>query len=782
MKLSLRWISDHIQSCDWQSIDIDQLVADFNAKVAEIEHTLPVTDLLPAQVAAGRVIAREGERLTLTVPEWGEQVTLKARSDLPAALHADAAFLLRKTEDGIVLLSLKDLGLEKDGLLAALAIKDDQLAGDWRAQWENDDLLLDVDNKSITHRPDMWGHRGFAREIAALLGKKMKDEAPLLADLAVQTDLKTIAHDPDCKLTNQAPDGCAALAGLAVGAVNHVPCDVRTVSRFAKIDYRPINGLVDATNYVMADWGQPMHAYDADRVDGNQLTARMAQKGEELVLLDQSTLTLNENDIVVTDSGKILGLAGIMGGKDDSIGDATSSVLLESGCWHAASVRRTAARHKLRTESSQRYEKTLDPAMTVQAIARFMQVALEWGVVDALPHKKIQVVGSVPTPLTLLLPAAYVNDRLGFDVTAEQVTALLTPLAFEVAVDDAGDYQVTIPTFRSSKDVTGPHDLVEEIARQYGFDTMTPVMPSLPARASDIRPVLLQRQFKQFLAYGARMREQRNYAFYDQAVLEKLAWPLQEKLVLKNPVSQQARCLIDSLLPHLFGNVMENMADHESFSFFEWGTVWDETPETEHYQLAGVWYQKRGGLDFYSLKQIITDLCRIANVELTWQQAGEKNGQPWLDGYRGAVISVGDKSIGHFGKVNPLMVQRMGGLPETELYAFSLDGTFLQSQPLPAFNASGVRKHQHSTFDVSVMIPLAIGVAELEREIAAQSELVVDVRLIDFFEKKEWNDQRSVALRVTLSHDERTVSREENEQVRQLVIAALQAKGGELRA
>lgn len=784
MKLSLRWICDHLHDISWDTVNVKFLVEEFNAKVAEIEQVETVS-IATEKFFAARIVGRGSETMRLRVAEWDYTVDVPVRTDIPENVHPDAAVLVRKDGDGIAFVTLKELGVEKDGLLAPLRITDEQLMASWRSAWEAEDVLLDVDNKSITHRPDMWGHRGFAREIAALLQTSLISESEFVADVPQEHFESTTDAGASVVLKNHVPDRCSTLTALPLPTVHHVPSGIRMASRFVKVGYRPINALVDLTNYAMADWGHPMHAYDADRVASNTLRARMAEPGETLVLLDDSELILSQEDVVVDDGKKLLGLAGIMGGKDDSIGDATTRVILEAACWHAATTRRSAARYKLRTESSQRFEKTLDPGTAPYAIKRFVRLACEQGVIDALPKDAIAIVGAPVQPRVIELCHNYLCDRLGFGISPKRVVELLQSICFEVETDtvDMGSvYKVTVPSYRATKDVTGPHDLVEEVARLYGFENIEPTMPAMPKRASSMHEVMIVRKIKEYLAFGAHMNEQRNYAFYNEQVLTKLGWKSSQELALQNPVSQEAYRLVANVLPHLFANVMENMAGHERCSFFEWNRVWPTAADAERLQLAGVWYDKRGGLDFYALKQVVKQVCRLVGITPRWEKVQQAYGQPWLDAYRSARVMHGDTELGYFGKVDPLMVQRMGALPESEMYAFVLDGTILQSHVKAPYKVGAMSKYQHSSFDVSVMVWLERSVAELEAAVGAAHDLIVNVRLIDFFEKKEWTDRRSVAFRVTVAHDERTVSREEIEQVRTQVITVLEARGGQLRA
>ena len=740
MKISLRWLCDHL-AVEWRSIDVDTLVALFNTKVAEIEQV---------------------EQVSLDCSGW--------------SLSSAGMIVHTETQRPV---TYRDVHVDKEGNLPPVRTIGD--AHQLTTEWEADDVILEIDNKSITHRPDMWGHRGFAREIAALLDLPFKDKTEFLADLPVQYQQNGTAHAGSFTLQNDDPTRCSTLAGVHMPQLAMQPTDLRMLSRFVKIGYRARNATVDLTNYVMADWGQPMHAYDADRLSGNLLLVRRAREGEQLALLDDSVCELTAEDTIVADSEKTLGLAGIMGGRDDSIGDATTNVLLEAACWHASSTRRSAARHKVRTESSQRFEKTLDPAMTVEALQRFVFLAKQLNI-SHTTKGTVWATGDETTAPTITLTHQRIEDDLGIEISVDTVRSILHKLTFGIDVVVKGNettYTITVPTFRASKDITEAHDIVEEIARSYGFARITPTLPLLQKEPTDFEPTHRIRRIKEYLAYGAGMHEQRNYAFYDEPVLAQLAWTHRSDISLLNPVSAEATSLVSSLVPHLCKNIMENSADHDNLSFFEFNRVWGDEPESERYELACLWYAKRGGQSFFALKEHMMKVCDIAHVSPMWEKVTGANDM-W-DPAEAAQLRCGDTIVGHFGKLNPLLVQRMGGLPETTEYAGVLDGSFLRDNPTPAYRAHELSKYQASSFDVSALMPRTATVGACEKQIADCSPLITNVRLIDFFERKEWTDKRSLAFRMELGSMDRTLAKEEIEAVRQQVIAILTGLGGELR-
>ncbi|MDQ5940300.1 MAG: phenylalanyl-tRNA synthetase beta chain [Candidatus Dependentiae bacterium] len=776
MKISLRWLCDHIVGLPWQAVSVDQLMARFNAKVAEIEHVEHL--LVPiASFEAVRIVAADAQKITVQFPS-GATASLPFRSDVAQCHDPLAAYLVTTDGSEYRWAALNAVGLDKDGLIPALHITQADLAGGWRSQWEAEDIILDVDNKSLTHRPDMWGHRGFAREVAALFDTRLVDATQFCEEISV------VQSHPSVVVRNEVPAACSGVGGIRVDHIVQMACDLRATSRLINIGYRPRSAVIDMTNYAMADWGHPMHAYDAERMRGHTITVRFAQIGEKLLLLDDSSINLDAQDLVVADAEKIVGLAGIMGGKNDSVLSATTSLIFEAACFHASTIRRSATRHKLRSESSQRFEKTLDPMQIVSVLERCVSLARTWGVVRSAITNPI-VLLAPPRP-ALIVPVShrYIVNRIGAELTPSNIVDLLTsidiPTTYTTLSDDTV-YSVQVPSYRATKDISGPHDIVEEVARLYGFNNIVPSMPAVLQRASNLQPVMRERAIKNYLAYGAQMQEQRNYAFYNQQLLTQLGWEEPERLILRNPVSQDASALVSSLIPHLLGNVMDNMADVDRCAFFEWGTVWPAGNGSERKELAGVWYDKRGSFDFYQLKQAVTEICRLAGIKISWRVAPLMPEFQWLGRSPAALVLHEGVVIGVLGGINPVMIQKMGGLPESTVYGFVLNGSLLQNHPAPRYTVGQIRKYQHSTVDVSALVLKTSHVADLEGQLRSCSELIEEVSLIDFFEKKEWTDRRSVAFRLTLSHSERTLTREEVEQIRVKALEVLAANGGQLR-
>lgn len=780
MKVSLRWIFDHIHA-PYSSDTADHIVTLFNQKTAEVEHTHSIKWDMDIYALATIEHCIGADEVSCLIPEYGKKVILPMRALASQGSSSGVtAYLVTCVQEEWRWATLHDFGVEKEGMLPGIQVAPELLHGSWRMLVEADDVILEVDNKSLTHRPDMWGHRGFAREIAAFLELPFKEESEFLKALPTQLEQEGSVLCNGWTIENQAPAACSALVGATLSQVSVQPSLLPLLFRLLKIGYRPLNSVIDITNYVMADWGHPMHAYDASCINEKTLCARWAEYEEHLVTLDESECILTTDDLIIADTHKPLALAGIMGGKHDSVQKDTTTLFIEAGCFDAATLRRAAQRHKLRTESSQRGEKTLDPHSAIQALQRFISLSEKYRLGYVLTTPLFGVLKPIP-PRRLTITHDVIEKKVGITISSEQVYAILHRLCFVVTMPQEGEYTVIVPSFRATKDVTIAQDLIEEIARMYGFARITPTLPRLPLRPSDTRSVHTIRALKSYLAYGVGMFEQQNYAFYDESFLESIGWKETGGISLHNPLSENARRLVTSLLPHLCKNIIENKHESDSLRFFEIARVWGSGEGQEKRQLTAVWYEKRSTLTFYEVKMMLLPVFHLLGASITFVKA-DRHDEQWLDQSQAAHLLWNEKVVGHFGRFDRLMMNRMGLLPESTVFGLVLDiDTLLQASPTVS-RYTALPKYPSSSFDISMLIPLSLTVAYWQEKLSQLDPLIKEVVLIDFFEKEEWSDARSVAFRLTLLHTERTLYKDEIEAVREKVIAYITQQGARLRA
>lgn len=772
MKISLAWLFDHIDG-DLHKIDVQELVNQFNLKVAEIESFEKVI-LNPDHFAIARV-EKVNVMVEAFVPKFKKYVQLDLRSDLLSGSY----YLLKKNLDGWTWASGVDLGSCKENFLPELYFESDECASMWHEQVDLVDYILEVDNKSLTHRPDMWGHRGFAREVAALLDLNLLPQEHFLTNVPVQDFSDNfVANILNPISSSIKSSNCKRLATLYIKQAANLPSRLWIALRLFRVDMRGINNLVDLTNYVMLDWGQPMHVFDAKLISKNQLIARQATMGEKLELLSGEVLELNQQDLVIADGEKPISLAGIKGGALSGITLKTSSILLESANFEAVSVRRSAGRYKLRTEASTRFEKTLDPNQNIAALERFvkLQQAIE---PDLLVENYIVSLGAPAPTKTIQLSHAFIENRLGIAIEPDFVIKTLNKLGFNL-VDHGGVYQVQIPSWRASKDVNLAEDLVEEVARMWGYDNILPKLPNKVTQPGSLDAVFKIRQIKQYLSAGAGMHEVENYPFYDESFLQQIKWQPQQAVEIINPVSENWQRLVTSLVPHLCKNVQQNSHDYAELRYFEWGRIWypksDAKSALEMRVLAGVFF-KQTAVDFYEMKNFLQALFDILKLKIEWQKPSEPV-PVWWHPYQVASLMYQGKQVGLAGQLSQAW---MSNLCEGQIFAFELDGEFLLNQLTDAVKYQTPARFQSVCLDVSLLVPLLTTVSDLQVIIKKSDPLIYQVELIDSFQKAEWVDQKALTFRYYFVDREKTLSSEQIIQVQMQVAQNLQKNGANVR-
>jgi phenylalanyl-tRNA synthetase beta chain len=775
MKLSIAWIFDHIDS-NWKKLDIPELVTQLNRTTAEIESFQKI--FFDADRFALAEVIAVGSDVAVRCDEWKQDFTLPRRDDA----HVGALFIISRTAKAAGWTTLQEWHCSKDGLLPAMLVDEKNHAGGWKKEMPLDDYTFDIDNKSITHRPDLWGHRGFAREIAAMLGLELKSLENFLSDLPVEQhrwSAQASKNEPiSIKIDDQ--EGCHRFAGAYVKDVVPAPSVPWMAYRLATAETRPIDGIVDATNYAMLDCGHPMHAFDADTIAGKEIIVRRARKKESLELLDGHKLELRPDDIVIADKNGAISLAGIMGGKTTSVTSRTRDLFLEAAWFDATTIRHTAAHHKVRTEASARFEKTLDPNGNIIPLQRFVRLLQD----VKIPFKEcsaIQSVGPEAESIEIVLTHSFIERRLGCEVTTKKIESICHALAFELKhkkQDHDVIYTVTVPSMRSTKDVQIKEDIVEEIARFVGYDNIKPRLPELALTPSNLSHVERGRLIHEVCAYSMGMQEIYGYAFFDESFLHKLHWQPENTISVQSPVSENWRRLVTTLLPNMFNAVEENSAESDHLRFFEWARVWHKKPSiSEQRRLAGIFFDKKNPVDFYDAKLLLSNLFETLRCTVSWQQVADPE-QPWFAPYRTAHILHNGQIIGTAGIVEPFFLK---DITDGHAFAFELDGDFLLSFQHADVRFVPLPKYPDVHRDISMMVPLKVTVAQLQESIADADDHIKQVVLQDFFTKEEWKDKKSLTFRLVLRDTEKTMTKEEADAVCAKVAQVLHRAGAEIR-
>ena len=574
MKLSLSWIKDFVNIPE--DMDMKQLAYDLTMDTVEVEdveyladrfdHMVVgvIEDIEPhpnadklrvckvdigdgeiKDIVCGGINLEKGMRVAVSCPgaivRWhgeGEPVEIKK-----SKLRGVASYGMICASDEIGLGDLFPASQEAEILdLSAFEVPAGATLAD---ALDLNDVLLEIDNKSMTNRPDLWGHYGIAREIAALYNLPLAEIKPFETD--VQSDFNVEIADPD---------RCPRYIGVEMSGVNVKEAPYQMQNRIWKVGMRPINALVDITNYVMLATGNPTHAFDADNIT-DHIVVRHAAENEKLLLLNDKELSLCTDDLVITDSEGPVALAGVMGGAKDSILPKTERVILEVANFEAAGIRRTALRYDNRTEASSRYEKAIDPERCDQALALSMQYFKEL-------YPEMKVTGYCDKYVKKLKRAeidvnlVWLEKRLGKHLTNDEIQGKLEKLGFDVQIHGE-DMHVIAPTWRSTGDISIKDDVMEEVARMYGYDNFEPTsFTTTFDSAINQKDQDLVRNMKEFLAIRCGMQEIYTYPWVNDVYLNAIMQTTEGMLRLSTPPAPDLSYLRASLLPNICEAVAKN--------------------------------------------------------------------------------------------------------------------------------------------------------------------------------------------------------------------------------
>lgn len=630
-----------------------------------------------------------------------------------------------------------------------------------KAENSEPDSIIEIDNKSLTNRPDLWGHLGMAREVAAITGLGVVDPVGELPAAAATSDLS---------ITIENSNLCARFSGQRVENVKVAPSPLWMQYRLNSLGVNPINNLVDVTNYILCELGQPMHAYDADLL-GNTIIVRAARKGESILALNGEKYSLGEEEIVIADAQKPVGIAGIIGGNDTAIRGTTKRIVLEAASFPAAHVRKSSARLKLRTDASMRFEKGQDPENTVRALARAVELLKQVspGCRDAQP---IDVYARKSTPPRIELNIDWAERKLGRKLSTDEVTNIFRSLAFGIEQQDARKLLLTVPSWRATKDISIPEDLVEEIGRMVGYASITPQAPAVLAEPTPRNLAHEQHRTIRETLTGQGFTEVSNYSFISDADAETFGYATADLLQVANPIIAEQKYMRPSLLPAIRRNLSDNSRFFNDFRLFEIGREYckgrDGAPVERTHLVATIFSRETNGASLLEMKRAAHYLAE--NGKVVPAKAHSRTVHP----ERSAHIEVGGQRIGHLYELHPSLLDR------GRAAILDLDLDTLQSLPAPRRSYQPLRRFPTSSFDLSIVAGSHELVATLEDKLChLAGEGLVSLQFLLIFLLPP--DKKSVSFRLTLGADDRTLTAEEVTRTRERIVGGIKAAGYELR-
>jgi phenylalanyl-tRNA synthetase beta chain len=629
-----------------------------------------------------------------------------------------------------------------------------------------DDSIIEIDNKSLTHRPDLWGHFGLAREVAAITAGRLWD--PVRMELLPE-------GAPAIGVAIEDLDLCPRYSALTFENVTVGPSPAWLQDRLSAIGLNPINNVVDVTNYVMAEISQPMHAFDWDLLRGSTIFVRLARAGERLVALNEEEYQLDPRDLVIADESGPIAIAGVIGGLDTGIHEGTGRLVLESANFLASSVRKTSSRQKLRTDASMRFEKAQDPRNTVRGLARALelleQVSPGIRLVGGLADAKRELASLPP----IALPMDWLVRKLGRTVETAEVVRILESLAFGVAETAPRVLSVTVPSWRATRDISIKDDLVEEVGRMIGYGSIPiqpPALPVVPPHRNEER--LFHREVRASFV-GLGFTEVYNYSFVNEEEVRALGFDPADHVKVANPISSDQGLLRTSLLAGIRRNILENSKHFERFRFFEIGREIHRQPEglpIEIPHLAAVVSARDDGrAGLMELKRVTEHLMPGCEMVPAAPRSCEHP-------VRVAEVRWQGKTAGRLFELHPSLVET------GRAAVLDLDLAVLQS-----LSAAGerryvpIRRYPSSAFDLSVVTGLRELVGEIQKKLGAYAG--ADLVSIEFLRQYAGpplpEDAKSVSFRLTVAAADRTLSSDEVSAIRARVIDSMRSEGYDLR-
>lgn len=659
--------------------------------------------------------------------------------------------LFKTEEDGYILdlTELKknnsDLKIEEgENLAVALGIND---------------FIYDIDNKSITNRPDLWSHYGIAREISVIFNLKLKPILLKPFKTLDYTQLKTNVENDDL---------CQNYTATVIENIEIKDSPYWLKKELYLLNQKTINNIVDLANYVMYEVGQPLHTFDAGKVS-NKIYVRKAKEDEKIITLDDVEENLDDSMLIIADSIKPIAIAGIIGGKDSGVSSYTKSIILESANFDGISVRKTSSKLTIRTEASARFEKQQDPNLCNIGFIRYINLLLE----NTDSNIKVQEIKNIKNfeedeKGIIRLEKDFISKRIGKEFTDKEIKHILNKLEFEVS-ENKNEYIINIPTFRL-QDIKIKEDIVEEIARIHGYNNIKPIplySEINPAIINNLRK--LEKKVKNILI-GCGYNESFSYSFLSKKDLDIFEIKEESLIKIKNPLSKEAEYLRDKIVLGQIKNLLKNVKNEKEIKLFEIARVFDAKLKNKYkdlpyqnYHLACLYYIEKGEDTIYKIKNILEKIFNIEKIRFYYQNSDEKIS--YLHPERSVDIMIGQNKIGILSEIHPKILSKLKinnriGIFEID---FELFEEFSKKRNIEYKEFS---KIQESNIDISIIIEDKINWQEIKECIEKTSKNITKIKVFDVFKnEKIGENKKSISFNITFGNFTETPKSEDIEKI-----------------
>src|SRR3989339_84303 len=687
---------------------------------------------------------------------------------------------IRGVESFGMICSSAEIGLvgmfeEREGEILDLTEKKLKLGQPLAKALGLDDVIFDIDNKSITNRPDLWGHYGLARELSVLFEQGLKKYETKMIKGSKDINLKVEIKEKNC---------CRRYMAVVIDNVSVGQSPEWLVKSLQTVGLRSINNIVDITNYILFDIGQPLHAFDANSIKDTKIVVRKAIEGEKLKALDEKEYKLINDDLIIASKSEVVALAGIMGGLDSGITDKTTKIIIESANFEPIGIRKTSARLGLRSDSSVRFEKNLDLTMTETALRKavelVLQVCPEAKVVSAVVDNQQEKVEAVRIDTNYEV----FRTKIGVKIENKVIRDILEKLGFKVK--SHGDKMtVTVPSWRAAKDISIAEDLVEEVARVYGYDKIEPTMPVLGISLPEENFVRKLSAKITDIAVTTGATEVSNYAFVSEEQLEKLNLQTKSHITLLNPATEDRTLLRRDLFLGLLQNVADNLRYVDQINIFEVGKVFLSEQAGEDVRpgvgeklpaqpviIAGMISSEKNIEPVLQSKQMVEMI--LSSLDFVWQEVVDSEVAEHLHPFRYLRMKFNEHTLAEVGEVHPEILSKMEIKQKVGFWKINVDNLVKLYER--KYNYKPVSRYPGVELDLAITVDENIRWKELKNIVqSTEPNLIKNISLFDIYKSDKIGvGKKSLAFHILYQSEDRTLDYEEVKKWQEKVVGNLE--------
>lgn len=784
MNISLNWIKEFVSL---SGLKVEDIKDELTAHTVEVEQVIRQEDRFKDVVVAKIIDVSkhpQADRLQVAIVDIGKKEDLKIVCGAPNISPGQLvplAMVGAILPNGLEIKKAEIRGEESFGMLCAedeLGLGDNHSGimildkrakiGQNFAEYLNlTDIVLEIDNKSISNRPDLWGHYGISRELSVLFDLRLKKyESKALKIKKQKEDIENV------EIQVKAKKYCPRYLALKVENIKIEDSPSWLKERLIAIGIKPVNNIVDATNYIMFELGQPLHAFDADTVD--KIIVRMANKNENVVTLDDGEKKLEEDDLVIANSREIISIAGVMGSKGSAINNTSTTIIIESANFDAASVRRTAQRLNSRTDAAMRFEKGLDPNLCPLAINKMAEIIKNLCPKAVFNLPVVYVDNFDDKERVIELDLLWAEKIIGQKIEDKEVRRILESLGLKVEGKDKNTLEIKIPSWRLN-DLAIKEDIIEEIVRIFAYDNIEPVLPMAeiipPEKNYEIE---MERRVRNVLSLGYKFSEVYNYSFVNEDQLLKLGLDSKDYIKLLNPLSSQHTLLRQTLSTNLLSNIKNNQSRYENVNIFEIGNIFlniaggpnkdSDSSESLPYQekrLAMAMARAKGE-SFKDLKSVAFNFIYELSRGLELEFLPTESMMPWADERERCLLILEGKEIGFLAKVDEVVANKNGIKKESAVCELDFKNLLNIISKFGKKEYESLAKFPSINRDLAFVIDKKILFNDIKKEIKEFHDLIRGVDLFDVYSGENLeSDKKSMAFHITYHSKEKTLTNEE---------------------